>query len=296
MRCFFRVVTHITINIIVVLSFFPSLWHHAVNPHDVNVPSGQFMTMLSIIIFLVIPLIPLPISSVLNRLLHPTNIPNSEEAEWTSLHLGNICASVVAYIVLFYPRDRDAARVFFDVDSALAHGVIVAEFLCILMAGLIANRCFQTWEAAGRCFFRIALNAIFTYFSLYYLSFISMALVFIVPWPVIIGLFAFLVPGILGYWWVYAMNDWLNMFDWARMEKQETFHSLLVGTNVAAIATLIQSFKIQNLSEFPDAWMNPFPGFIDYFPPFFTFLACLGMLVTAISFRIRRQKQAALRK
>ena len=75
------------------------------------------------------------------------------------------------------------------------------------------------------------------------------------------------------------------------MEKQETFHSLLVGTSVAAIATLIQSFKIQNLSEFPDAWMNPFPDFIDYFPPFFTFLACLGMLVAAIGFRIRRKSR-----
>lgn len=292
MKFFIQIVIYVFIDVMVVLGFFPSLWRNVVNPKDLNVPAGQFLTMLSIIAFLVIPLIPLPISSVLNRLLHPTNTPNCEERAWTSLHLGNICASVVAYIVLFFPRDRDAARIFFDGDSALAHGVIVAEFLCILMAGLIANRCFQTWEAVARHLFRLALNAIFTYFSLYYLSFMSTPLAAFMFGPVIISLFAILVTGMLGYWLVHAMNNCLNLFAWVRLEDEEAFYSLLGGASLAALATLIQSYKIQNVSLSREAWMHMLPDYYGYFLSYFSFLACLGMLAAAIGSRIHEKRAA----
>lgn len=302
MKFCFRVVVHVIINLVVVLSFFPILWRNVINLDDVNHLGSHFLTMLSIVSFLVIPLIPLPLSSLLNHILHRNHIHDWEEAEWISLHVGNICATVLAYAVLFYPRDSVDFKSFFNGDSALAHVVIVAEFLLILIGGLIAHACLQSGKLAGRHFFRLAINASISYLSIYYISFVttmfinmitSFLLMIFMPFIIVVILLDLVVPALLCYWWIFYINDWLDIFDWAKLEERDGFYSQLIGVAMAALATVIEHFKVQYVSKVSGGWIaiNIAPNF-----SFYSFLTCLGVMVACIFFRYRRQRKLALQK
>lgn len=281
MKYLVRIPINAVINLMVVLSSFSSLWEKILDPRDNSQSGGVSQTMFSIIILLTLPLIVLAITSSVNKLMNKYSWDDWTEQEvWDCLHIGNLCAALVAFLIYFYPKEG-IQRIELSL-SELTHSLIVLEFFVILILGYLSQWHIESFEDAGRYCIRITINAIVTYLSMYYTVIVATLMLGFIP---ILGIvLIFVVPVFLIYWWVYSMNTWLEMTNWAKVEEKHGESCLQIGAVLAALAAFLHTIKTEHINR---------EHFIVLLPIFttMTFVCSLGLVVAIIIYRIHRQEE-----
>lgn len=277
MKYLVRIPINAIINLMVVLGPFSNLWEKILNAKDLNHSGGIFSTMFSILTLLTLPLIALAISSFVNRLMSQHSWDDWTEQEvWDCLHIGNLCAALVAFLLFFYPEEgiqRSGLSL-----SILTHSLIVLEFFVILILGYLSQWNIESFENAGRYYLRITITAMVTYLSMYYTVIVTVLMLGFIPY------LNMLVPIFLIYWWVYSMNNSFNMINWSTMEEKHGDYCLQIGVVIAALAAFLHTIKTEHMNR--EHYIALLPMFTTM-----TFVCCLGVVIATIIYRIRRQEK-----